>query len=1194
MECNDREITVGMEQTTYKFDEVKESVIFSTSKIEHELSVGQKLEGILELEEQNGLKMEGYVYSSNFRMHIDNPIIDGSTASVHYTFDTLGMNASDSVKGNLYIITDRGEYSVGFNISIQRENIESSIGSIKNLFHFANLAKSNWQEAIDVFANPQFAAILTGNDSKYINLYRGLSKKGNKNHNLEEFLIGINKKQKIEYVVEQDSFHYSNPRENIRQTVKIDKNGWGYTFISVKTTGDYISCNRDRILEADFDNNSYTLEFCVNREAVHEGKNPGKIILTYFGGETVIDIDVYKNSFGKRSVTSHKKKSMTYSLMRHYIDFTSKRMNMAKWSMLTSELLSRKGDMDESDSLNTSLMQLHMLILQEKLNEAQWILDKKVKPQIEDANNEQFCYYLYMIYLLTEEEAYRRELADQIESIYNKDRTNWRVGWILIKVSDEIRKSPSRRYGFVIEQIKNGCASPVMYLEAIKALAERPTLLMHLNNEEIRIVNFGAREGILTKDAMNQVAYLVLRAKEYDKRLLKIARYLYAKDESDDALQAVCVQLMKSGETDSESFTYYQKAVEKNFPLTRLYESYMMAMDLRKEEHIPKRVLMYFSYQSDLPVAQNAYICAYVVKNRDEMPEVYENYRDFISRFLVKQLYAGRVDANLAYLYQQVLIEDMFTEDNIKQFAKLLFVSAVNVEDSDIANVIVIDERLKDEMVYQVSQKTANVALLGNNCTILLEDTKGNRYYSTRKYSTERFFAPGRLLTRMENNAKDSLAFNLFVCEDSPEFLVITEQNAERYSYLEQSETVSDKYRGNIRLPLIRYYIEKDDDAALDKVLANVGYEDVTQKDYNELIRCLMIRNNLTKAFDFVSHYGPEKFDPKTLVRLAGRIIENEGFIENDKLLHVLVSAFERGKHDETGLRYLISFYKGPIKILRNIWRAAINFDVDTYDICERMIIQSLMTGAYIGEEAAVLRQYVEGGAKPEVEEHYLAYYAHEAFVLGRVVDEYMFEEMERLYRQEGHIQDVCMLAWLMQAAKSLNEEKLSESRAEIASEFIRELYVEKKMVLPFFAQFEAYSTYAAQINNQTIIEYRGKKDCKVVINYMITKEGKEDESFQREDMVDMYGGVYVKAFLLFFGETLQYYITEEIGEVPEYTESGTVSRNDAATESGMDRYSMVNDISIATTLKDYNTAYKLLETYKYREYLVDNIFSPQ
>ena len=85
-----------------------------------------------------------------------------------------------------------------------------------------------------------------------------------------------------------------------------------------------------------------------------------------------------------------------------------------------------------------------------------------------------------------------------------------------------------------------------------------------------------------------------------------------------------------------------------------------------------------------------------------------------------------------------------------------------------------------------------------------------------------------------------------------------------------------------------------------------------------------------------------------------------------------------------------------------------------------------------------------------------------------------------------------------------------------------------------------------------------------------------------------------MKRFILFFGESLQYYITEERSSGPQLTESGTVGKNDVTAHSEGDRYSMVNDIAIADTLKDYDTTLRLLEEYKYKEYLVNSIFSPQ
>ena len=59
-----------MEQDTYQFDEVRGSLIFTVSKVELETSGEEPIEGLFDLEEQNGLDVEGYVYSSSIRMRL--------------------------------------------------------------------------------------------------------------------------------------------------------------------------------------------------------------------------------------------------------------------------------------------------------------------------------------------------------------------------------------------------------------------------------------------------------------------------------------------------------------------------------------------------------------------------------------------------------------------------------------------------------------------------------------------------------------------------------------------------------------------------------------------------------------------------------------------------------------------------------------------------------------------------------------------------------------------------------------------------------------------------------------------------------------------------------------------------------------------------------------------------------------------
>ena len=143
---------------------------------------------------------------------------------------------------------------------------------------------------------------------------------------------------------------------------------------------------------------------------------------------------------------------------------------------------------------------------------------------------------------------------------------------------------------------------------------------------------------------------------------------------------------------------------------------------------------------------------------------------------------------------------------------------------------------------------------------------------------------------------------------------------------------------------------------------------------------------------------------------------------------------------------------------------------------------------------------------------------------------------------------------------------------------------------MPFMKEYKSISKEAMEISGYTMLEYTADEGAKVTINYMMSEDG-DGRGYTREEMVPVYGGVYVKSFLLFFGETLQYYIVENKDGEESLTESGTLSRNDVDNEENVDKYSMINDIAIATTLKDYDTALELLEEYKYKEYITNHLF---
>ena len=76
----------------------------------------------------------------------------------------------------------------------------------------------------------------------------------------------------------------------------------------------------------------------------------------------------------------------------------------------------------------------------------------------------------------------------------------------------------------------------------------------------------------------------------------------------------------------------------------------------------------------------------------------------------------------------------------------------------------------------------------------------------------------------------------------------------------------------------------------------------------------------------------------------------------------------------------------------------------------------------------------------------------------------------------------------------------------------------------------------------------------------------------------------------MFFGESLQYYITEEKDGNFQVTGSGTLLRSDNGLEDES-RYRLIDDIVTAEAMQDYDTMDELLEEYYKKDFLSSRLF---
>lgn len=1185
-----REIIDRLLQGKYVY--AQRNLDFSTARIELSIGQGEVTEGSFTIFGSDKSPVEGRISTTDIRMELVNDTFSGSPYEVSYRFNGKGLSQGDVLKGEFRIISNQGEYMIPFVVTVRMDTIASSLGDIKNLFHFANLAKTDWDEAVNLFYQRDFISVFKGNDAQYESLYRGLSYNPDNQQNVEEFLIAINKKQPVKYILEQTELQIDFTGLLHDTGVLITRSGWGYTHLFAKVCGDFLTLDKYEISEEDFTGSNARLGVLLRTENLHEGNNFARIELYNNFTSVSLPVTVTVNLSDALHMTADysEMKRLTVQLVGVYENFSCKKITSRAWLTETGKIIARMNAIDDK-KLETRLYTAQYYITAGRVNEGKWLLDQSARDAQEAPGDTLYSYYLYLSTLCSREESYINDVTERLEGIYRRNQENWRIAWLLLYVSDDYSQSASRKWLMLQEQFGYGCRSPILYLEAMNLLNENPSMLTHLDSHEKHVLEYGARKNLISLNLVDQIVYLSMRVRTFDKKLFGILKSCYEMKESTDVLEAIVSMLIKGGRTDRDAFFWYMKGVEKELRITRLYEYYMMSIYTDEDGLLPceisKMVLMYFSYQSDLEYDKNAILYRYIHEHRQDYPELYESYVPQIEKYLMAQLDRGRINQDLGYLYENMLTRQMVDASNASKVLSILYTSQIKVNDKKISGVCVIYDKLSGVMRYPVVDGMAYVPLYGSDYAVLLSDHDDNRYAKSVPYTETRMMLAGGLseyAIPYIQNGKENL--DLFLCELGKNAYTIDIDNAARYRELASSELVRKKCRNEIRNNLVRFYYDNDFTRQLTEYLTEMDPDELSGNRRVEMLELMVMSGLYDKALNWAETYGTYGVDPRIILRLCVRLLDRGNLPAGKKEIEIAHYAFRAGKYDEQLLSYLTVSFNGTVREMRDIWKAAESFGLDTYSISERMLIQMLYSGAYIGEKNEIFRHYVESTGNSDIEIAYLSQNAYDNFAKGTVADRYIFERIEKLALDNAKLPQICALSYLRYFAyEKKNDERVNRT---VASLFLKDL-LSKSVYFPFFMEYAGLSPEMAAFIDKTMIEYRTSPDRKCIVHYRLDSDPGND--YRTREMRQMYDGIYVSEFVLFFGEQMQYYITEE-GQEETLTESGTIQKSDIVGGQIPCRYSLINDICIGETLQDFDTVDSLIDEYYRKDFICNRLFT--
>lgn len=1160
----------------FQYEPVKPVV--SHGNIKQEIEKGREFKDSFTVSAEDGGRVKGIVYSDCGYVKPDNETFYGEKNTIFYTVDTQNIDVESTIIGNFYIVSDGGEITVPFCFAVRARKAVGTGGVVKGIDGLAMLAKSHPEEAQHLFETPDFAETFLGDDIFLNCLYEGISKGHNIKRNLEEFLVEAGEKKRVGVNLENEYVEIEAQTEDFRGTVNIELDTWGYVQLYVSTDCDFIKTEKVILDSEQFVGGRYELAYIVDVSKLHGGNNYGRIYLENAGVRCFCRICV--KAKGRKS-----RRDNSGQLLKLYIDFRTHKTDAQKWVEDTKSVIA-----GAEDTLFNKLLLAQLHIMEDNPQAAK-VLIEDVKNDI-NVNDEDkyplYCYFMYVNSLYNKDMLYSKKAAALVKECY-KANEDWKILWMLMFMDGELEQNKSLKLLRLKEQFNKGCNSPALLLEAACILNEQPHFLRVMNLFEINVLNFAAKYDFISDKLIKHAANLMLGVRVAVPCALVMMENLYKVCDDEIVLESLCRLLIRAGKIGGRYLLYYGKAIEGQLKITNLFEYYIMSRKGDDYTPLPKMLLMYFGYNNNLDYRRKAYLYANIISNKDKQNDVYMSYLPQMELFVKSQLAPGRVNTNLSIVYNEMLNIQKVAPDNAGGVSEIYFTYKIQCDNPKMKSVVVRHKESNSEKEYPLTGGIAFVRIYTDNAVIMFNGTDGNRYARSIDYSITRLFNNPEIAEKCYEEDDTLIHALIYLCSEYLKTDKKDSTTVSRFIKLSKISAISKIFKRKLIGATAEYYYDSFDTEGFDAFVSDGNMGLLRGRELIKIIEIYTIRDMYDEAYELIKNADYRLMVPKRLLRLCSGLIEKTNELIYDSYMLKLCSACcEKERPDKNVLSYLAKYFYGSTDKMIWLWEMCRDTDIDAYGLMERIIVQIIFTHSNNMAVHELFEEYFARGPKNRVVEAYFAYYSYLNFVKDVPVPESFFELLETEFENEAELHIVCKMA-LTHYYSELGS--LSEFQKELTKDMIMEL-IRKSYVFSYFEKLCGYVKIPYNVSDKTIAQYKTNPHNKVVIHYVI-EDKNHRKNYVAEEMKNIYEGIFIKEFTVFYGETLEYQIWEEKENETVKTEKTTISNNKVSPDRAEGRYEHINDMLAARQLHDGDTLDRLIHKYAVNEYVVEKLFEP-
>lgn len=832
-----------------------------------------------------------------------------------------------------------------------------------------------------------------------------------------------------------------------------------------------------------------------------------------------------------------------------YIDMRLKRISKLNWMIESEKVVEALRQIEHADIV-PELFYAHLLITKEAYEAVEEVLEEAAEWLRAHSQDAPAChaYYLYLTTLTKDDEAYDGRVAAKLNELVYKYPDIWQIQWLLFYVDRSLATKPLEQYHYLKRMFIRGCRSPLMYLEARVLLERNPTFLYEFSEFEVHLMMFMIRHAGMSNRVSDILADYMLQRTDYRYIYMLILCGCYDVTPSKRILEGICKMMVLGGCVGDKSTLWYRKGISENVKVAGLYEAFMKSLpmddwyldgeELTDYRRIPSEVIEYFAHTSGLDDVRTAYLYAMVHKYRDNWFSTYKLYEPLLQPFMMDQLYKGKVNPGLAYLYENLLQVTQLPPERIAGFLDVCHTCKVTGLPVEAGTLQVHYDHYENIIGLPFSGWEAVLPLYGEQFTFTVLNYSGSEISASnvsvlslvRKELWDDFFAKQEITNVLYQMSKVEASLKI----RKPE------QEVSSVKTVLCDEKILQSFKEEIAESILPYW---DINGAYEEILAAAPF-----------------------VFSNLGTYSKEK---ETMFWKKQYMCNHIGIY---------------------GMQFLLDHYEGSLIEHGSIFNKAASLGIETGNYAETLLWEMMEAGQLLPQHVEIFNAYCSGDANTELIQAFIEFEAELQHLQERKMASALVQKQAELAVSGTSFSIMAQLAYL----HSVVENGVGSMNRELAA--AAELFVKALLKQNiYFTWMQPLKGICAELSEKEafqVLEYRGDVSGPVWVRFSQYTDGKEDaDSLQSEVMEMVCEGLYAKSFILFYGERMHYEIFGLEGTEHVLLKQGVLQRGQALEKTNGSRFTKINHMLALRDKRDNWELYQELESYYGQSAMVEQLF---